>query len=262
MFKNKKLKKINRTAVILCGGRGTRLGSLGRKIPKSLVKIQKQPIIWYIIKILEKNSFNHFIIPLGYKGHMIERYLSKSSEFKNLNIETINTGINTTIASRISSIKKNIKSRDFLLLNGDAILDFDLKKMFKNHITKKIDLTFIACEAKFNYGIVGKKNNKIVSFERDIYFNSINQTKNSGFVGFVYSGISIMNTKLLKLNFKKFSNFEKSFYPKIIKNFKTDLKFLNGFWSSIDNIKDIDILHNKLGTKYKLVKKIKEKLKK
>jgi glucose-1-phosphate cytidylyltransferase len=262
MPKNKKLKKIKRTAVILCGGRGTRLGSLGKKIPKSLIKIQKHPIIWYIIKILKKNSFNHFIIPLGYKGHMIERFISKNSEFKDLNIETINTGINTTIASRINSIKKNIKSRDFLLLNGDAILDFDLKRMFKNHIKKKVDLTFIACEAKFNYGIVGKKNNKIVSFERDIYFNSINQTKNSGFVGFVYSGISIMSTKLLKLNFKNFENFEKSFYPKIIKNYKTDLKFLNGFWSSVDNIKDIDILNNKLGTKYKSVKKIKEKLKK
>ena len=60
-----------------------------------------------------------------------------------------------------------------MLLNGDAILDFNLKKMFKNHIKNNDDLTFIACETKFNYGIVGKKNNKIVSFERDIYFNSI-----------------------------------------------------------------------------------------
>ena len=256
-----KIKIKNKTAVILCGGKGTRLGSLGKRMPKSLVKIQSYPIIWYIIKILKKNSFNHFIIPLGYKGHMIKNYIKKNSELKRLNIETVDTGINATIASRIDIIKKNIKSKDFLLLNGDAILDFNLKKMFKNHIKNNDDLTFIACETKFNYGIVGKKNNKIVSFERDIYFNSIKQKNNPSFAGYVYSGISIMSTKLLKLNFKDFENFEKKFYPSVIKKFKTNLKFLNGFWSSIDNIKDIDILNNKNRSKYKKVKKIKKKLK-
>ena len=35
-------------AVILCGGKGTRLGNLGKKIPKTLVKIQGKEILWYI----------------------------------------------------------------------------------------------------------------------------------------------------------------------------------------------------------------------
>jgi NDP-sugar pyrophosphorylase family protein len=38
-----------RTAVILCGGRGTRLGDLGKKLPKTLVKIQGKEILWYIL---------------------------------------------------------------------------------------------------------------------------------------------------------------------------------------------------------------------
>ena len=36
--------KKKRSAVILCGGRGTRLGSIGKKLPKTLVKIQKKEI--------------------------------------------------------------------------------------------------------------------------------------------------------------------------------------------------------------------------
>ena len=55
-FNNKK----KNSAVILCGGKGTRLGQLGKKIPKPLVKIHGYPIIWYIINILKRNSFNHF----------------------------------------------------------------------------------------------------------------------------------------------------------------------------------------------------------
>ena len=64
-----------RTAVILCGGKGTRLGNLGKKLPKTLVKVQGKPIIWYIINTLKKYKFNHFILPLGYKGHKIKKYL-------------------------------------------------------------------------------------------------------------------------------------------------------------------------------------------
>ena len=63
-----------KTAIILCGGTGSRLGILGKKIPKCLVKINGQPIIWYIINMLNKNSFNHFILPIGYKGNMIKNF--------------------------------------------------------------------------------------------------------------------------------------------------------------------------------------------
>ena len=37
-----------RSAVVLCGGKGTRLGALGKKIPKAMIKIQGKEIIWYI----------------------------------------------------------------------------------------------------------------------------------------------------------------------------------------------------------------------
>ena len=95
-----------RTAVVLCGGKGSRLGLLGKRIPKCLVEIQNHPIIWYIINILRKNSFNHFILPIGYKGHMIKRFFKLNKTFKDLNIEIIETGFNTNIAKRIFLVKK------------------------------------------------------------------------------------------------------------------------------------------------------------
>ena len=52
IFKNQMELKSMNSAVILCGGKGTRLGSLGKKIPKALVSIHNKPIIWYIINIL------------------------------------------------------------------------------------------------------------------------------------------------------------------------------------------------------------------
>ena len=251
-----------KTAVILCGGRGTRLGSLGKKIPKSLVEIHKNPIIWYIIKILHKNSFNHFILPIGYKGNLIKKYFKKNKSFKYFNIEIVETGQDTSIAERIYKIKQRIKSKNFLLLNGDAIFDFDLKKIFDKHLKLKFDITFIGCAAKLNFGIVAKENNKIVNFIRGVEFNSIKKNEKSNFIGYVYSGISIINSKLLKINFKKFSNFETKFYPKIIKKYKPNFEEINGFWHSIDNYKDINDLNEKKNKiKYNFIKKMSKKIK-
>ena len=136
-----------RTVVILCGGRGTRLGAVTKKTPKSLVRIKDKPIIWYILKILKKNKFNHFILPIGYKGRSIKKYL-ENKIFSDYDLKIVPTGINTPIAKRIFNIKKYIKSENFLLLNGDAIFDFNLNKIFKNHV--KDNKTFITCNSKFH----------------------------------------------------------------------------------------------------------------
>ena len=128
------MKNLNqKTAVILCGGKGSRLGSLSKKIPKSMVKINNYPIIWFIIKNLIKNSFNHLILPVGYKGNLIKKYIKTQKDFKNLNIEIVDTGNNTRISKRIFLIKDKIKSKNFLLMNGDAIFDFNLKKIYQDH---------------------------------------------------------------------------------------------------------------------------------
>ena len=78
----------------------------------------------------------------------------------------------------------------------------------------------------------------------------------------MYSGISILNSSLLKKKFKNFLNFEKEFYPKIIKKFKSNFVSLTGFWHSIDNMKDIKILNkNENKKKYYSINKIIKKIK-
>ena len=93
----------NKCAVILCGGKGSRLGLLGKKIPKTLVKVQGKEILWYIIKYLKFSGFSHIILPLGYKGNQIKEFLKKNKSF-DIKIEAIQTGINSNIGSRISKI--------------------------------------------------------------------------------------------------------------------------------------------------------------
>lgn len=253
-----------RTAVILCGGKGTRLGSLGKNTPKTLVKIQGKQILWYILKNLKLNGFNHVILPLGYKGNLIRKFISKHEKIID-HIDLINTGTNTNIGKRLSIIKEKVKSKNFLLLNGDAIFDFNLNKIIINHEKKNSDLTFISSEITYPYGTIGLKNNKVIDFKRNLVYEALHSRNQKNYIAYNYSGMSIINTNKFIRNKKKISdsqNFEKEFFPFFIKNYKTNLVKLKGFWHSIDNIKDIQAINNKKESsiKYLSLLKIKKKI--
>ena len=55
-------------------------------------KIQGKEILWYIINILKINNFNHIILPLGYKGRLIRKFIYNNQSLR-LNVELIDTGI-------------------------------------------------------------------------------------------------------------------------------------------------------------------------
>jgi len=253
-----------RTAVILCGGKGTRLGTLGKKISKTLIKIQGYPILWFIINALKKNKFNHFILPIGHKGEQIKKYIKKNPKFKNDYFELIPTGNNTFISKRIYKIKNFIKSENFLLLNGDAIFYSNIDKIYNEHLKKKFDISFICSEAEADFGTVGMRNGKIVNFKRGLMFGSVKIKNKKNFSGFVYSGMAIINKKILKERFLNKTNFEKEFYPKIIKKYNCNMFNLNGFWHAMDNLKDINTINNNKEnqTMFRKIKNIIKKLKK
>ena len=253
-------KKKTRSAVILCGGKGTRLGHITKKIPKSLVQFKGKPIIWYIIKILKKNNFNHFIFPIGYRGNLLKKYLNKEI-FKEYNFDIIETGLDTPIAKRIFKIKKFIKSENFLLLNGDAIFNINLDKIYQNHI-KRSDtfITFLGSETNLPYGTVILSKGVVKNFQRNVMFNAVKITDKQNNTAYVYSGMAILKKKILTKNIKNLKNFESDLYPAVIKKYKCKFEKFNGFWHSVDNIKDIKIFKddkNKKSKLDKLFKKIK-----
>lgn len=240
-------KKKIRSAIILCGGKGTRLGTLGKKIPKTLVKVQQKEILWYIINILKYNGFNHIILPLGYKKNLIKKFLKRNNNFF-IDIDCIDTGLDSNIGKRISLVEKKIKSKNFLLLNGDAIFDINFDKIYKRHENRKIDISFLSTEIVYQYGTIGVVNNKIDNFKRDLVYDSLRIRGSVNYKAYNYSGMSIINTAILrtyKKNYVKSKNFEIVFFGRLIKSKKTKLIKAKGFWHSIDNMKDLHVVDKK-----------------
>ena len=63
-------------AVILAGGRGTRLAEETELRPKPMIEIGGRPILWHIMKIYGHHGITDFVICLGYKGYLIKEYFA------------------------------------------------------------------------------------------------------------------------------------------------------------------------------------------
>jgi len=258
-----KMKNIQ-TAVILCGGKGTRLGNLGKKIPKTLVKIQGKEILWYIIKILKRNKFNHLVLPLGYKGNLIKKFLKNNKNF-NMKIDCISTGVNSNIGYRIAQIQRKIKSDDLLLLNGDAIFKININKIFKDHVKQNKIVSFLSGEIVYPYGTIGVVGGNVKDFKRNLIYDALNVRSKKKYTAYNYTGMSIIKNKMIrkyKNIYKNSKNFEQTFFPRLIRSNKSQLIKVKGFWHSVDNIKDLEMVdkQSKKNLKYLKARDLKKSL--
>ena len=120
----------NTPIVILCGGKGTRMGDISKSIPKTLIKIKDQPIIMIKIKKYYALGFRKFVICIGYKGNLIKRYILNNS-YKSSKFYFVNSGLNASMLKRIYDSRKYLK-QDFILTYGDTISNLNLKDLLKN----------------------------------------------------------------------------------------------------------------------------------
>lgn len=125
------------TAVILAGGKGTRLMPYTKNIPKPMVIVNKKPFLFYLIKKLKENSFKKIYILTGYKSSMIKKFFIKEKQI----IEIIKTPTHFETAKRIMSLQYKIKT-PFLLLYGDNYLNINLRNYFKFY-NKNKNFSFI-----------------------------------------------------------------------------------------------------------------------
>ncbi len=142
--------------VILCGGMGTRIRDVNENIPKPMIPIGRQPILWHIMKIYSACGFNDFILCLGYKGQVIKEFFLNYYTMVNditVDLSTPNaieyhdgasreewritladTGIDTMTGARVARIKNYLdKDENFMLTYGDGLADINIKALVAFH---------------------------------------------------------------------------------------------------------------------------------
>ena len=139
--------------MILCGGRGTRLGEHGRSVPKALIQIGGKPIIWHLMSIFSRFGVNDFVLCLGYLGDEIRSYFHGSGN--GWKVEGADTGQDTNTGGRLNRVKEHLSGEEiFCVTYGDGLADVDIGKLVNFHRSHGKIATVTAVHPYSNFGLI------------------------------------------------------------------------------------------------------------
>lgn len=141
--------------VILCGGRGTRLGAHGASVPKAMLEIGGSPILWHILKLYSHYGLNDFVLCLGHLGEQIGRYFQGCAANTAWRVAMSDTGLETNTGGRISRVRRYLTDEDvFCVTYGDGLADINLKNLVEFHLKHGRTGTLVAVRPRSNFGLV------------------------------------------------------------------------------------------------------------
>jgi glucose-1-phosphate cytidylyltransferase len=140
--------------VIFCGGLGVRMGEATQRIPKPMIRVGPQPILWHIMKWYASWGHTDFILCLGYQAESIKSYFLSYNEaiandfvltsggrevelvardMEDWRITFVDTGAQAAIGQRLKAVELYLDDDVFLATYGDALTDAPLDHMIEVH---------------------------------------------------------------------------------------------------------------------------------
>jgi glucose-1-phosphate cytidylyltransferase len=232
-------------AVVLCGGRGSRLGALTEELPKPLVHVHEHPLLWYVVLTLKKHGFRRLVFPLGYKGEKIRAFLEQELADLDLVFECHDTGADASIGARLAQVTHGWeRDEDFFLVNGDTFFDFDVLEMYRLHRRRNALLTLSSVEIRSQYGLIVEEQGRVVGFERDQRVASLALDRAGTRTGYVNAGLVWLKREALEhIDLAASKNFEQELYPRLIALGRVAHQRIDGHWFPVDTAKDLSIIN-------------------
>ena len=211
--------------VILCGGKGKRLGNLTSQLPKPLLNVGKNSFLEVLIQYYQKYDFEKIYLLAGYKGKKIEQKFHLKS-FNFINCEVIIEKKPLDTAGCLSLLKNKIKN-DFLLINGDSYVEYNFNKFIKKK--KLVNYKILLTSSK-----IYPQNKKLINLDiknSKAFYNIKSKKFNSG--------VYYFSKKILKIIPNNSStSLEKNIIPEKIKNQSLYADFTNKFFIDIGTKKN------------------------
>lgn len=128
-------------AVLLAGGLGTRLRPLTNAVPKPLVPVANRPLISYSLAMLGRGGVEEAILACGYKAGRLREGIAALGGL----------GLDVTIVEEpeplgtAGGIRNALPAADgpFVAMNGDQIMDVDVRALLESHVARNADLTIV-----------------------------------------------------------------------------------------------------------------------
>ena len=209
-------------AVILAGGKGTRLKQVIKDIPKPMALVNGKPFLWHLLTFLSHQNIKHFILSVGYKYKVIYDYFGENFNGIKISYAIENKPLGTGGAIQLAS--QFVEKDAFWVINGDTFLDINLMNFYNKCHNNEISLALVKMKDFDRYGVVETDDEKITAFKEKQYQKQ----------GFINAGIYLLTKEFIK-DFapeKQIFSFEKDILEQIINKvnigyYKTDSTFID-----------------------------------
>ena len=217
--------------VILAGGLGTRISEYTKIIPKPMIKVNKKPLIYYIMKHYANYGFKDFYIALGYKGHIIKKYFEKKNFGWNINL--IDTGQKTMTGGRLKRLKRYLGNEPFMLTYGDGLSNVNIKKLLNFHKKNKKLVTLTAARPPARFGAIKILGNKVKYFKEKSKLDE----------GWINGGFFVMQPEFLNYIKNDQTFLEREPMELLTKKNQLVAFKHDDFWQCMDTKRDMDNLN-------------------
>ncbi len=181
--------------IIMCGGRGSRMGKLTDNVPKPLIKINNRPILELKIFRYIEQGFNEFILCVGYKGEIIKKFINTLELPDDVIIKFSDSGLKAGILKRIIDAKKYINGTA-IITYGDTLTELNLNKLFDQHILSENEATIVVGPIQNPFGLVEYNNiNKVTYFKEKPTLNYY-----IGYAAIQNSALNLVSDKIINMN--------------------------------------------------------------
>ncbi len=151
-------------ALIMAGGKGTRMLNMFPNTPKLLIPLKGKPFLDHLVDHLKTSGFQNIVICTGYLANKIKSYVEKKDYGISIKLIQEKKPLGTGGAL---NLVKDVIDEDFFLLFGDVYSEINLKKMFAFHKKKKAVITAAIHPSKH------PKDSNLVKFNSDARITKI-----------------------------------------------------------------------------------------
>jgi NDP-sugar pyrophosphorylase family protein len=135
------------SAIILAGGRGTRLRPYTAVLPKPLMPVGDRPVLDIVLRQLHRDGFDRITIATGYLAELIEAFFGDGARHGvQLEYHRETEPLGTVGAIRL--IQDPAQTEDFLVVNGDVLTDIDYRALLERHRNSDAAATIATSERR------------------------------------------------------------------------------------------------------------------
>ena len=247
-------------AMILCGGRGTRLMDVAELLPKPMVAIGEFPIVWHVMRSFAAFGVKRFILCLGYKREAFVdyfvNYLTRTSDVTvSLNdnsklkfhsggqpldweVTLAGTGLDSMTGCRVFRAAKYLApdDRNFFLTYGDGVADINIEALYRQHTKSGKLITISAVHPEARFGEIVLDGNDVLRFDEKPPHAS----------GYINGGYMMVERNFVARYLADDESlfFERAPMRRAAEDHQMQVFKHEGFWQCMDNPREYELLNS------------------